>query len=54
MKAKPEDDFNMQPVGFRITWILTDYAQKFPGHYCSTCKLHNKCSGHLSTTSKLR
>ena len=25
MKAKPED-VNMQPVGFRITRILTDYA----------------------------
>ena len=27
MKAKPED-FNMEPVGFRITRILTDYAPK--------------------------
>ena len=25
MKEKPED-VNMKPVGFRITWILTDYA----------------------------
>ena len=30
-KQKPED-VNMQPVGFRITKILTDYAQKLHGH----------------------
>ena len=36
MKAKPED-VNMEPVGFRITRILTDYAQKLPGH-CSGIK----------------
>ena len=29
MKAKPED-VNMEPVGFRISGILTDYAQKLP------------------------
>jgi len=33
MKAKPEDDVNMEPVGFRITRIMTDYAQKLPGHW---------------------
>ena len=31
-KAKLED-VNMSPVGFRITKILTDYAQNFPGHW---------------------
>jgi hypothetical protein len=31
MKAKPED-VNMYPVGFRITRILTDHAQKLLGH----------------------
>ena len=30
-KAKLED-VNMLSVGFRITGILTDYAQKLPGH----------------------
>ena len=29
-KVEPED-VNIQPVGFRITRILTDYAQKLPG-----------------------
>ena len=32
MKAKPED-VNMQPVGFRIMRILTNYALKHPGHW---------------------
>ena len=31
-KATPED-VNMQPVGFRIMRILTDYAQKLPGYW---------------------
>ena len=31
MKAKLKD-VNMVPVGFRITRILTEYAQKLPGH----------------------
>ena len=30
--AKPED-VNMQPVEFRITRTLADYAQKLPGHW---------------------
>jgi hypothetical protein len=32
-RAKPED-VNMELVGFRITTILTDYAEKLPGQ-CS-------------------
>ena len=32
MKAKPED-VNMELVGFRITKILTDCAQKLPVHW---------------------
>ena len=31
MKANPED-VNMYPGGYRITRILTDYAQKLPGN----------------------
>ena len=31
-KAKLED-VNMLPAGFRITRILTDYAQNLPGHW---------------------
>ena len=34
MKAKPED-VKMQPAGFRITRIFTDYAQKLTGHWFS-------------------
>ena len=33
-KAKPED-VNKYSVGFRISKILTDYAQKLPGHWFS-------------------
>jgi hypothetical protein len=28
MEAKPEDDVNMQPAGFGIIGILTDYVKK--------------------------
>ena len=36
-KEKPKD-VNMYLVGFRITGILTDYAQKLPGHRCGHFK----------------
>ena len=32
MKAKVLEDVNIESVGFRVTRILTDYAQKLPGH----------------------
>ena len=32
MKAAKPEDVNMEPVGFRITGILTDYVQELPGH----------------------
>ena len=33
MKASKPEDVNMSPVGFRITMICIDYAQKLPGHW---------------------
>ena len=35
-KEKPED-VNMQPVGFGISRILTNFAQKLPAH-CTSLK----------------
>ena len=43
-KEKPEDDVNMQPVGLRITHILTDYIcskTNFPGTASEGFNLRN-------------
>ena len=43
----------MQPVGCRITRILTDYAQKLPGHWCTLCD-HPERFVHLNVIEPVR
>ena len=47
-EAKPED-VNMEPVGFRITRIFTDYAQKVPKHCAKHLSFANLCLGRTSS-----
>ena len=41
-KAKPED-VNMQPVEFRITRSLAEYAQNLPGHWFKPLLVRGVC-----------